>query len=107
MSAVAHNHGLRLVVGCCCCLAALVVYVPAEAGATSFHNFYHHFVHPWGNVLVSAVILIFSVAACVSVLPVVRSASALQRLLASIVVGCQALILARFLVWVGHQWIER
>src|SRR5262249_14594171 len=107
MSAVAHRHGLRLAVGVFCCVAALILYVPAEAAATSPHDFYRHFVHPWGNVLVSATILIFSVAACASVLAVMRNGSAAQRLLASIVIGCQVLILARFLVWIGHQLIAR
>jgi hypothetical protein len=104
MSAIAQNPHLRLVVGVCCCVTALFLYVPAEAAATAFHDFYRHFVHPWGNVLTTAAIFVFSIAACASVFPVLRRGSAVQRLVASIVVACPVLILTRFLVWAGCQW---
>src|SRR5689334_6241379 len=107
MSALADRHGFRLAIGFCCCLATLFLYVPAEAKATAFHDFYRHFVHPWGNALVSGAIFVFSVAACASVVPVLRGGSGVQRLMASIVIACPLFIVARFLVWAGHQWIAQ
>jgi hypothetical protein len=104
MNAIQYKLGPRLAVGASCSLLALLLYVPAEARATAFHDFYRHFVHPWGHALTAFSILAFCVAAVVIVGPVLRRGSYFQRLAALIVVGCPVLILARFLVWVGHQW---
>ena len=104
MNAAAHKLGLRLTVAAACSFLALLLYVPAEAKATAFHDFYRHFVHPWGHALTAIFILAFCVGAGAAVAPVLRRGSPLQRLVGLVVVGCPALILARFLVWVGHQW---
>ena len=104
MNGAVYKLGLRLTVGAVCSLLALVLYVPAEAKATAFHDFYRHFVHPWGHALTAIFILAFCVGAGAAVAPVLRRGSPRQRLAGSIVVGCPVLILARFLVWVGHQW---
>jgi len=104
MSAIAQNSRLRLALGVCCCVTALCLYIPAEAAATAFHDFYRHFVHPWGNVLTTGAIFVFSIAACASVFPVLRRGSTVQRIVATIVIASPVLILTRFLVWAGSQW---
>ena len=104
MSNIAERHGFRLAVGFACGIAALLLYAPAEAAGTAFHDFYRHFSHPWGEVLNSVAILTFSVAACVSVFPVLRRGSAMLRFLALIVIASPVLILTRFLLWAGYQW---
>ena len=57
MSATVQRLGSRLVIGASSCGAALLLYVPAEATATAFHDYYRHLVQPWGRVLVSTAIL--------------------------------------------------
>jgi len=46
-----------LAVAVLCAITAIAFYLPAEAKATAFHDFYRHFVHPWGNVVVTILIL--------------------------------------------------
>jgi hypothetical protein len=101
MNAVPYRLGRRLAVGASCSFLALLLYVPAEARATPFHDFYWHFVHPWGHALTAIFILGFCVAAVVIVAPVLRRGSYLQRLAGTIVVACPVLVLTRFLICKG------
>jgi hypothetical protein len=107
MSTHAFNIRLRLIVSALCAVAAMVLYVPAEAKAVAFHDFIRSFVHPWGNLVVTLLILGSCVGAIIAAVPVIRMGSFWLRTSATAVAACPAVILVRFLVWTGHQWMAQ
>jgi len=87
-----------------CVISLLAIYLPAEAHATAFHDFYRHFVHPWGSVLLSWCILVLCALALALAWPALRTGSALQRLCAIGISIIPLLILSRYSAWLVHQW---
>jgi hypothetical protein len=83
---------------------SLLIYLPAEAHATSFHDFYRHFVHPWGSVGMSWCLLALCVVALAITWPLLRSGSLLPRVGAAALWIIPLLILSRYFVWLVHQW---
>jgi hypothetical protein len=104
MHAQAPSIRVRFGVALICAFVAVLVYLPAEAKATAFHDFYRHFIHPWGSTSTTVVILLFSVASLVAAIPVLRRGSSLQRIGVTVVLLAPLLIVARFLFWVVHQF---
>jgi hypothetical protein len=51
------NYGLRIAIIICCVFTAILVYLPAEAKATSPHNFERHSIHPWESTSRTLVVL--------------------------------------------------
>lgn len=104
MHPTAYSIRLEFAVAASSAIAALLLYLPREAKATAFHDFYRHFVHLWGNVVSTALILVPCVLGVAASASVVRRGSNLQRVGAALVAACPVIILARFLLWVAHQW---
>jgi hypothetical protein len=104
VSATTYNVRLRLLIAAAAVFLSLGIYVSAEARATSFHDFYRHFAHPWGSVVLSWCILALSVIALVITSPLLRAGPMLHRVAASAVWIVPLLILTRYFVWLAHQW---
>jgi hypothetical protein len=85
-------------------IVSLAVYGPAEAHATAFHDFYRHFVHPWGSVTISWCVFVLCLLAIAVPWPVVRNGSLWQRAVAIGIWIIPLLILSRYFVWIVHQW---
>lgn len=103
-----HPHAsiirLRLGVVLACVVGAVLLYLPAEARATAFHDFYRHFIHPWESTSTTLFILGLCVASIVAAIPVFPRGSTLQRVGVAVLVLAPLFIVTRFLVWVAHQW---
>ena len=82
----------------------LFIYLPAEAHATSFRDFYRHFVHPWGSIGLSWCILALCVLALALTWPLVRAGSFWHRIAAIGIWIIPLLILSRYSMWLVHQW---
>jgi hypothetical protein len=104
MNAQAPNIRLRFGVVLGCAIAAVLLYLPAEAKATAFHDFHRHFIHPWESTSAMLVILVLCAASPVAAVPVFRRGSTLQRFGVAVILIAPLLIVARFLFWVVHQW---
>ena len=85
-------------------IALVAIYLPAEAHATGFHDFYRHFAHPWGSVALSWCILSLCVLALALAWSPLLTGSALQRISAIGIWIIPLLILSRYSVWLVHQW---
>ena len=104
MHAHAPNIRLRLGVVLACVVGAVLLYLPAEAKATAFHDFYRHFIHPWESTSTTVFILALCIASVVAAIPVFRRGCTLQRISIAVVLLAPLFIVARFLFWVVHQW---
>jgi len=104
MHAQAPNIALRFGVVLCCAVLAVALYLPAEAKAVAFHDFYDSFIHPWGNTILTLIILALCVTSCVTVVAVLRCGSILQRIGVVFVLLLPAFIVGRFLFWIVQQW---
>ena len=102
-----YNVRLRLVIAAVAVCLCLVIYLPAEARATSFHDFYRHFVHPWGSVALSWCLLALCVVALAVTWPLLRAGPWLHRIEASVIWLIPLLILTRYFVWLAQQWTAR
>ena len=94
----------RLLLAAVAVIVSVAIYLPAEAHATAFHDFYRHFAHPWGSVAASWCVLGLCVLALALTWPLVRAGSFWQRGLGIGVWIIPLLILSRYLVWLVHQW---
>jgi hypothetical protein len=102
-----YNVRLRLLLGAAVVCLCLAIYLPAEARATGFHDFYRHFVHPWGSVAMSWCILALCVLALVTTWPALRVGGWPHRMAASIIWVAPLLILVHYSAWLLQQWIAR
>jgi hypothetical protein len=107
VSTAAHNARSRLLIAVVAVLLSLAIYLPAEARATSFHDFYRHFVHPFGSIVLSWCILGLCVIALSASWPLLLGGSWLRRITVFGVSIVPLLILARYFVWLVHQWTAR
>ncbi len=85
-------------------IASVVIYLPAEAHATAFDDFYRHFVHPWGNMALSWCVVGLCVLALALAWSPLRTGSSLQRICAIGIWIVPLLILSRYSAWLVHQW---
>jgi hypothetical protein len=104
MPAHASNIRWRFGIAVSCAVAALVLYLPTEARATAFHDFYNHFIHPWEDRSARVIILALCAASTVTAIPVLQRGSALQRIGVAVALIAPLFIIGRFLYWVVHQW---
>jgi hypothetical protein len=85
-------------------IASLALYLPSDAHANAFHDFYGHLVHPWGSVAASWCILGLCIIALSLTGSVLHVGSWAQRFSAVCVSVFPLIILSRYLVWLMHQW---
>ncbi len=104
MHAQGPNIRLRFGVVVGCVGGAVFIYLPAEGGATAFHDFYRHFAHPWENTSITVVMLALCAAAVVAAIPVFRRGSTFRRTGVAVMLLAPMFIVARFLFWIVHQW---
>lgn len=104
MHAEGRNVRARVVLILCCTILAAVLYVRAEAKATLFHDYEDRFVHPWGSIGQTVIILALCGTSGVAAAPVFRRGSRLQRVGVALLLLLAAFIVARFLFWVMRQW---
>jgi hypothetical protein len=102
-----YNARLRMLIGAVAVCLCLAIYVPAAAKATSFHDFYRHFVHPWGSVAMSWWVIILCVIALAITWPLLRGRSWLHRIGASAIWIIPLFILTRYVIWLAHQWMAQ
>ena len=103
VSAIVSNARLRLLIAAAAVLLLLGIYLPAEAGAKGFHDFYGPFAHPWGSFGLSWCVLALCVIALVATGPLLRGGSWLRRIAAVAISIFPLLILARYVVWLAQQ----
>jgi nucleoside recognition membrane protein YjiH len=89
---------VRLLIGAAAVVVLAAIYLPAVASARAFHSL-KAFAHPWHDF--AADILLFAVSAVcvVSILPILRHGSLLQRLVGTVCLGAPAWVLGHFVVW--------
>jgi hypothetical protein len=103
VNAAAYNSRSRLLIGAVAVCLCLGIYIPAGAKATSFHDYYNHFVHPWGSVAVTWSMLILCVVALAATWPLFRGRSWLHRIGAATIWIIPLFILTHYFVWLAHQ----
>jgi hypothetical protein len=104
MSATAYNVRWRLLIAVTAVLIASAIYLPAEAEAAGFHDFYRAFVHPWGRAALSWCILGLCVIALSATWPLLRFGSWIERVGAVAVWIVPVFIISHYLAWLVHQW---
>src|SRR5690242_20177947 len=95
---------LRLLFAAIILFLLVLLYIPAEAKATSFHAFYGRMVHPWGNIGLTIAILSLCGLTLAITWPVIRGGSKLYRIGALLISAVPLLILVRYLDWLIRQF---